>query len=45
MFIHPNERLSNKCVVGHTQLGGSSSLVWGVINFVFKTELIICQGN
>ena len=27
MFIHPNERLSDKCAVGHTHLLGGSSMV------------------
>ena len=45
VFRHPNERFSDKCVVGHAQLGGGSSMVWGAINYAFKTELIICQGN
>ena len=45
VFRRCNERYSNTCIVEHERYGGGSVMVWGAINYAFKSELVICNGN
>ena len=39
------ERYVDNCVVENNPYGGGRVMVWAAINYRFKTQLVVCQGN
>ena len=39
------ERYVDNCVVENNPYGGGGVMVWAAINYRFKTQLVVCQGN
>ena len=37
--------VNNNCVVENNPYGGGGVMVWAAINYRFKTQLVVCQGN
>lgn len=45
VYRRRNERFADNCVLEHDRFGGGGVMVWAAINFNFKSQLIICNGN
>ena len=45
VYRQHHERYVDNCVVENNPYGGGGVMVWAVINYRFKTQLVVCQGN
>ena len=45
VYRRRHERYVDNCIVENNPYGGGGVMVWVAINYMFKTQLVVCQGN
>ena len=45
VYRRRHEHYVDSCVVENNLYGGGGVMVWAAINYRFKTQLVVCQGN